>query len=212
MSLHKQLIPSPPKNALHETDAKSPRKRAISSGKDHKDLTKNKAITNHLARMIRRISLEPDMKESATNYSLSRNRTLPRVVTPKISSHNSSQSTISSSRYASVASVDTIPNNYPFSSPQENPISFTTNLPDAFNDKQLIHPELEELITKEDASDSNYLSSTNRDNYLVGLSNLGNTCYMNSILQCLLSIKSFVSCFNSSQANHPKSVAHGNRL
>jgi ubiquitin C-terminal hydrolase len=60
-----------------------------------------------------------------------------------------------------------------------------------------IHPELYELCSKKLLVcnfDTNVLSI---EHNLTGLVNLGNTCYMNSILQCLLALKPFVASIQS---------------
>lgn len=70
------------------------------------------------------------------------------------------------------------------------------------------HPELLELAQNNELIlDTSSLAFPFLQNNTTGLTNLGNTCYMNSILQCLMAIKPFVAIFLSSKEGFPGALA-----
>jgi ubiquitin C-terminal hydrolase len=70
------------------------------------------------------------------------------------------------------------------------------------------HPELLELAQNNGSIlDTSSLAFPFLQNNTTGLTNLGNTCYMNSILQCLMAIKPFVAIFLSSKEGFPGALA-----
>jgi hypothetical protein len=190
-------------------------KKKDSDLSDEKNLPK-RAISNHLARMIRRISLDSNSMDRLIGTSSKTPVHLPHVAqrdaVSLVRSRSTSQSTITSKKYASNSTVST---NYSVSeySPRSSQM-LGRPVPVESNSGGSIHPELLELMQEQNSdTDTEYFADNfsldMQQNYLVGLSNLGNTCFMNSIIQCLLSIKPFVQMMKRVSVNRKKAVVTG---